>query len=306
MVQVILLIILGIDWASGYAIAGYCMTHGVNPYGYSFWQSFGPMVVLLVIHFIMKQKIIFNKLTLKYITLSGVTGIVIPNLLIYISASHVPSGLLTILSNISPLFLYILALLFKEEKFSLIRCAAILIGFIGVIFIIADGQQLFKLQLGGAWLFIVLLIPVGYAFSAVYVSKFRPETGNSLNYALGMLVVSAIFNAPLVYFNQGFYALHSNDTNTWLIILEALLSTLGYVLLFVIIKMVGAVYYTLVNTITALTGVIYGYFIFNQKYSNNIYLAIAFVILALVILTATQKKALRHGSGGFNSCTCIK
>ncbi len=291
--QMVLLIILGIDWASGYAIAGYCMTHGVNPYGYSFWQSFGPMIVLLLIHVIMKQKIIFNKLNLKYIVLSGLTGIVIPNLLIYISANHVPSGLLTILSNISPLFLYMLALLFKEEKFSLMRCSSIFIGFIGVVLIIADGQQLFKLELGGAWLFVVLLIPVGYAFSAVYVSKFRPERGNSLNYAFGMLIVSTIFNTPLVYLNQGFYVLHYHDVNTWLIILEVLLSALGYILLFVIIKMVGAVYYTLVNTVTALTGIIYGYYIFNQKYSTNIYLAISFVILALLILTATQKKFKR-------------
>ena len=49
MPALILLIILGIDWASGYAIAGYCMTHGVNPYAYAFWQSFGPFVLLLLI-----------------------------------------------------------------------------------------------------------------------------------------------------------------------------------------------------------------------------------------------------------------
>ena len=156
--------------------------------------------------------------------------------------------------------------------------------------IVANGQQVFKLQLGGAWLFLVLLIPIGYAFSAVYVSKFRPTTGNSLNYALGMLVVSAIVNTPLVYLNNGFYELQIHDTNTWLIILEVILSTFGYVLLFVIIRMVGAVYYTLVNTITALTGLLYGYFIFSQKYSNHIYVAITLVIFALIILTITQKR----------------
>ena len=103
MPALILLIILGIDWASGYAIAGYCMTHGVNPYAYAFWQSFGPFVLLLVIQ-VLRRELWLEKSGVIYAILCGVFGIVIPNLLIYFAATHIPSGLLTVLANVSPIF----------------------------------------------------------------------------------------------------------------------------------------------------------------------------------------------------------
>lgn len=294
MLQIFLLTILGIDWASGYAIAGYCMRHGVNAYGYAFWQSFGPMLILLLVHLVAyPPKIKISKAAVKYVVLSGLSGVVIPNLLIYLAASHVPSGLLTLISNISPLFVYALALLYQEEKFNVIRCSSIVAGLIGVVIIITAQRKWFRLQLGDTWGLITFLIPFGYAFCAVYVAKFRPAIGNSLNYALGMLLVATLFNTPLVYLNNGFYALHMGDVNSWLIILEILLSTAGYVLMFVIIQMVGAVYYTLVNTTAALTGLVYGYFIFKQSYPNSICIAISLLLLALLGLSVTQKN-LRH------------
>ncbi len=293
MLQLILLLVLGIDWASGYAIAGYCMTHGVSPYGYAFWQSFGPMILLLFIQFIIKPgDIKLNKVTTKYVLLSGISGILIPNLLIYLAASHVPSGLLTILANISPLFVYSLALLYREERFSVIRSSSILMGIIGVLLIIGTRQQ-FESSIGISWMILALLIPLGYAFCAVYVSKFRPENGNSINYAFGMLLISSLFNIPLVYIHKGFYPLNFSDFRSQLIVLEIMLSGLGYVLMFVIINKVGAVYYTLVNVITALTGVIYGYFIFDQRYPNNIYSAIIIILIALIGLTFTQRNKFK-------------
>jgi drug/metabolite transporter (DMT)-like permease len=290
MFQLFLLLILGVDWASGYAIAGYCMSHGVSPYGYAFWQSFGPMILLLLVQLpsIKKIKVKINSVFIKYVMLSGLCGIVIPNLLMYIAVERVPSGLLTILSNTAPLLVYILALLYREERFHLIRSISILTGLVGVIMILGVGLQL-NANIGGIWLLAALLIPFSYAFCAVYVAKFRPAHGNSLNYACGMLIVATLCNIPIVYLSHGFYSLHLNDFNSYLIILEILLSGCGYVLLFAIIRMVGSVYYTLVNIITALTGMIYGYFIFNQRYPDNIYIAIIIVLIAMSGLIITQR-----------------
>lgn len=286
MFQLFLLFILGVDWASGYAIAGYCMRHGVSPYGYSFWQSFGPMILLLLIQLAVFRKISLDKRGITYILLGGVSGILIPNLLIYLASGHVQSGLLTVICNISPLLVYVFALLYKEERFNFIRGCSVMVGLIGILMIVWTKIDSINV---GPWLLAALLIPSGYAFCTVYVSKFRPLKGTSLDYAFGMLLIAAIFNIPLVYLKNGFYPLHINDLNTWLIVLEIMLSALGYVLLFVIIKMVGAVYYTLVNIITALTGIIYGYFIFNQYYPITIYLAIIMVLISLFGLTVTQQ-----------------
>lgn len=286
-----LLIILGVDWASGYAIAGYCMTHGVNPYGYAFWQSFGPFVLLLLIQ-IVRRDLWIEKSGAVYALLCGIFGIVIPNLLIYFAAQHIPSGLLTVLANISPIFTYPLALLFRDEKFSLLRMGLIALGLCGVALIILPAQHDLLVELGNGWLYVALLIPLSYAFSAVYLSRFHPGTGSVLNYALWMLMVSTLCVSILAVINRGYYELSFADTNSLLIVVEIVLSTIGYVLLFFIMRLVGAVYYSLVNAVAAITGVVYGYFLFGQHFSLMTIVAIVIILIAILILTYTQRQ--RH------------
>lgn len=289
MPALVLLIILGVDWASGYAIAGYCMTHGVNPYGYAFWQSFGPFVLLLIIQFV-RRDLWLEKNGVVYAMLCGLFGIVIPNLLIYFAARHIPSGLLTVLANVSPILTYVLAVSFKDEKFSLARAGLVLIGLVGVGLVILPNQHGLELDVGNWWLYLALLIPLSYAFSAVYISRFHPGTGNVLSYAMWMLMFSSLCISPLTVINQGYYPLHFDDTSSLLILVEILLSTLGYGLLFIIIKKVGAVYYTLVNAVAVITGVVYGYFIFQQQFSLLTLVAIGVILLTILGLTYTQRK----------------
>jgi drug/metabolite transporter (DMT)-like permease len=288
MLPLILLVILGIDWATGYAIAGYCMTHGVSPYGYAFWQAFGPFCLLLLIQTV-RRKLWLNQAALAYAFFCAVFGIVIPNLLIYFAAAHVPSGVLTVLANTSPIFTYLLALVFKDEKFSLARCSLVVCGLVGVGLIIFPHEYEFKFFGYGLWLLVSILIPLCYAFSAVYIARFNPGGGDVLSYALWMLLFATLCISPLTVIKQGYYPLHFDQLPAWLIVGEVILSSLGYVLLFIILKMVGSVYYTLVNAIAALSGIVYGHFIFNQRFPSLTYLALALIMVTISGLTYTQK-----------------
>jgi len=291
-ISIILLILLGIDWASGYVIASYTINHGVNPYGYAFWQSFGPMLILIIIQTFRKD-LWLDRYGVKYTLLCGLFGIVIPNLMIYFAAAHIPSGLLTVLANIAPIITYPLAIMFRDERFDIRRMLWILVGVVGVILIIVPSSGDIKDSFGNAWGYLAIIIPISYAFSAVYISRFRPKTGNELNFSMWMLMVATMCTSPMALIAHGYYPLSIGDTNTYLIIGEILLSGFGYVLLFTLIKRVGAVYYTLVNAVSVLAGVIYGYVIFGQKYSLLTYISISLILLAIMGLTYTQWKNTR-------------
>lgn len=287
----ILLIVLGVDWASGYAIAGYCMTHGVSPYGYAFWQSFGPFVLLLMIQ-IFRRDLWLDKNGAVYALLCSLFGIVLPNLLIYFASEHVPSGLLTVLANISPIFTYVLAVAFRDEIFTLKRLLVVLIGVVGVGLVILPNQNLLSIEFNSWWLWLALLIPLSYAFSAVYISRFHPGSGNTLNYSMWMLMFATLFISPLAVINSGYYPLKMNDISSVLIIGEILLSTMGYILLFIIIRLVGAVYYTLVNAIAVIAGVFYGVVLFHQSFHVISLCGILVILLSIMLLTYLQKKNL--------------
>ena len=201
------------------------------------------------------------------------------------------AGVITVLAstNVSPILTYILAVSFKDETFSFKRAGLVLFGLIGVGLIILPNQHGLELEAGNWWLYLALLIPLSYAFSAVYISRFHPGSGNVLSYSMWMLMFSSLCISPLAVINQGYYPLHLNDLPSLLIVIEILLSTLGYGLLFIIIKKVGAVYYTLVNAVAVITGVLYGVLLFGQHFSNVTYMAIAIILLTIVGLTYTQQ-----------------
>lgn len=265
------------------------MSHGVNPYGYAFWQSFGPLVLLLIIQ-VLRRDLWLEKRGVIYAFLCGFFGIVLPNLLIYMTIVHIPSGLLTVLANISPIFTYVLAVSFKDERFTTQRFFAVALGVLGIGCIILPSQNLLDLNISNAWLLVCLLIPLSYAFSAVYISRFHPGVGSSLSYSLWMLMFSTLFISPLAVINNGYYSLKMYDMSSFLILVEILLSTLGYVLLFIIIRMVGSVYYTLVNAVAVSVGVFYGVMVFGQKFSIYTYMGVAIILLAMFLLTFLQRR----------------
>ena len=53
--------------------------------------------------------------------------------------------------------------------------------------------------------------------------------------------------------------------------------------------MVGSVYYSLVNAVAVITGVVYGYFIFGQQFSWLTIIAVMVILFAILVLTYTQK-----------------
>ena len=288
-VSVLLLIILGVTWASGYAIAGYVMNHGVSPYGYALWQSFGPFLLLFFIQLI-RRDIKISKQGFIYAFICAVTAIVIPNLLIYFAAKYLTSGILTVLANVAPIFTYPLAIIFGQERFTWSRFSCILLGFVGILLIILPSSKHLFINFNNSWLYLALLIPFGYALGAVFIARFRPETGNVLNYSMWMLFVSTLLLSPLTLMQSDFYPLLLNELNSWLILLEVILSAFGYVLLFLLIKRVGPVYYTLVNAVAALTGVLYGVLLFKQIFTGAIYFAVMIIVFAIIGLTYTNRK----------------
>ena len=163
LLSIALLILLGIDWASGYAIAGYVMHHGVPPNGYAFWQSVGPLVCLFVLQ-LLRRDLSLIRGGIKYALGCGLFGIVIPNLLIYYTARHVDSGVLTLLANTAPLFTYLLALTLHQERFNTLRFLFVVLGFIGILIVVTPLQINLESHLHSNWLYVALIIPICYAF----------------------------------------------------------------------------------------------------------------------------------------------
>lgn len=285
-----LLFLLGFIWGTGYSIARFATTHGVPSLGYSFWQAIGPAILLSLLTLKSpKNRIQFKEPHLKYYWMVGLTGIVIPNTTMYFAAPNLPAGILAVIVNTVPIFAYPMALIAQLEKFNWIRLSGVFFAMLGMMFIMLPKTSL---NLDGAypWVLIVLLTPLSFAFCSVYISRFKPVSGESLSLSAGTLIAASIILTPMIILKGDFYALHLPLTMPdYVILLEIILSSIGYVLFFQLIKIAGPVYYSLVDTIVALTGLFWGGLLFHEKLNEWTVPAVMFIFIALILVTQQQK-----------------
>jgi drug/metabolite transporter (DMT)-like permease len=286
--SITLLVLLGFIWGTGYSIARFAMTNGVPPLGYSFWQSLGPAILLSLIACKNKPAMKINVPYLRYYLICGLTGIVIPNTNMYFAASHLPAGLLAVVVNTVPVIAYPLALLARVETFNWTRFIGICCAILGLMLIVLPKTSLPSAEMI-PWTLSVLLTPLSFAFCSVYIARYRPAQSDSISVSAGTLICSSLFLLPLVLANHSFYLPHFPLTQSdWVILLEIILSSIGYILFFQLIKIAGPVYYSLVDTIVSLTGLMWGYVIFHEKLNQWTTSAVLLILFALVLVTKRQ------------------
>lgn len=285
------LICLGMIWGTGYSIARFAMTNGVPPLGYSFWQSLGPAVVIGLITLYKNKSFQFTASRTRYYLVCGLTGIVIPNTSMYFASSHLPASILAMIVNIVPIIAYPMALAARLEQFSWERFAGILFALMGLMLIILPTSSLPSPDMV-PWALSTLITPVSFAFCSIYIARYRPKDSDILSLTAGMLIASSLLLIPMVFLAHSFYSFNIPFTlPDWIIILEIILSSIGYLLFFQLIKMAGPVFYSLVDTIVVLTGIFWGYIIFNEQLNKWTLTAVLLIINALLFVTRQQSKA---------------
>jgi len=289
-----ILLLLGIIWGSGYSIAKFAMENGVPPVGYAFWQSLGPAIVISFFAVSRKQVIRWHKQHLIFYLISGLSGIAIPNTNMYFIAKHLPAGILAVIVNTVPILTFPLALLAGAETFKWSRFFAILIGFTGILFILLPHKSLPNVTTSW-WALMALISPLSFALCAIYINRYRPVNCSSIMASQGMLLSSSLFLIPLTVSTHSFYALLPPfSIAQWIVILEILLSSIGYILFFALLKIAGPVYYSMVGGIVAITGLIWAGIIFHEIPNTWNIIAILLILGAISMMSFSQQHIKRQ------------
>jgi len=280
-----LLLLLGFIWGSGYSIARYAITHSVTPLGYAMWQSLGPAIVLSLLTLKrwsgqLKQLFRFW----PYYLVTGLFGIVIPNTNMYFIAPHLPAGVIAVIVNIVPLLVYPLSIVTKQESFNVWRMSGVMIGMLGILLFIIP-----EMSLGHGfiiyWALMTFISPLSFAICVIFIGAYRPQV-DSLVLSAGMLFFATLLLVPVVYQSGQFYVVRLPIN--WIdsiIFLEIVLSSLGYVILFKLIKLAGAVYYSLVSGVVCLTGLFWGSILFGEKMSLLMGMAVILIVSAIALVS---------------------
>jgi drug/metabolite transporter (DMT)-like permease len=284
-----LLIILGMLWGTGFSIAKYVMMSGFSPVLYLFVNIILPVSLLNALTY--KKLNIFKLLyaNKKFFTVITLTGILLPDLTRYIVTQHLPSGTIGVLTNTVPLFIYPMSLLAGEERFSILRFFGIGAGVLGIMLIVFNGNAAILHLQYNKFVFFTLLSPFCYAFCSIYIVKNRPENCDSMAICTGMLTLAMLITLPMVLFSHhpGWHGFHYSHI-VWILCFGIILSTIGYILLFEILRKSGAVCYSLTDGIVAITSLFLGSIFLHERLGLYGICGVFCVMLGLLLVMRQQ------------------
>jgi len=214
-----------------------------------------------------------------------------------LGAQHLPSGFVSLLIALSPIFAALLARVILGEKLGIARLTAVLLGFLGIgICLVA--QKRFRFDIGFlGWNGVlgpvcVMLAAMDGAFFAVIGRSVRKEIPAGLK--LGIAMIGTVLFALPLWNSTILHLLTQLNARGWLAILYlAIVCThTASLLWYGALKTLDAVEVTIYLNATTLFALLWGALIFHEKI-RPLYLVGALCIMAAVFLaTRNQKKEM--------------
>ena len=228
-----------------------------------------------------------------FLLVTGMIGYVIPLLAALFAASELDAGLLAIMGSLAPVVAVTVALVFRAERVSKGRVAAVGLGLVSVAIILVP-----ELDLPGhgklLWLLAALVVPLCYGIESVYIARFWPAGLSPLQAVTGETITATLLVAP-VFLWQG-AALPDQLTPGKAEIAIAVFVLAGVaesLIYFYLIRVTGAVFVNFATFVALFAGIGWGIVLFGETHAALIWLAVTILTGALFLAVREAPHAAR-------------
>ncbi len=213
------------------------------------------------------QKKLF-KFTIKkslFFSVAGMLAYIIPLSVEFVVAPKIEAGILTLIISVVPVFTLIVIWIFRLLNVTTKLVIGTLSGLTGIVILLYGNN--FENTSTSVWAVYALIIPLSYAFDAIFMEKFWPKNLDSTQVAFGETTLSLIF---IIIFST-FFGNKINDYFYWLGIPSFwLLAAVTFVevwLFFYILNKAGAVFVNLGSYLVMPAGFLWGFIIFGEAFT---------------------------------------
>lgn len=289
---VLVLVALGAGWGLTQPMAKIAVTGGHGHFGIVFWQLLLGAIALGAVNAARGKGLPRGPRHLRLYLIIAVIGTVLPNSASYQAAGHLPSGVISILISLVPMFAFPIALALGIDRFSGLRFAGLLAGLAGVVLIVAPRASLPDPAMI-LWVPLALVAPFFYAVEGNFVARNGTEGLDAIQTLLGACVVGAVLALPLALGSGQWidprppWALR--DLAVVGIALVHAVVYVGYVWL---VGRAGSVFAAQVAYLVTLWGVLWAKLLLGEVYSGWIWAALALMLAGLFLVQPRPRAML--------------
>jgi drug/metabolite transporter (DMT)-like permease len=232
---------------------------------------------------------------IKFSIIGGFIGIAFPHIIFFIGIKSVDVGIASAMISGTPILIYILSIICRQENFSLRRLIGVAFGFGGVTLIatgaLTDGMLLTAPFLGLA---LILLSTFFYATNVIYISVFLPPNILKMQAAAWMMIFGSVPIWAYIILGYDTEIIIENVTNNAFryVLVHCVISGIAYWLSFQIIAAHGPVIYSVAAYLMVVFGIIIGVLGFQESYTNADLTGIALILIGVLIVTLKSHQKL--------------
>jgi drug/metabolite transporter (DMT)-like permease len=279
-----LLAINGTLIAGIYALAKVAGTGGIPPLGVLAWQvSFAALVMVVVVS-LRGEWPGLTRANLRYAAVAGALGITGPNLVTFAALSHLPAGLVGVITALSPLFTYAIAVALKVERLNALRAAGIALGLGGVLAIVLP-RGVLPASDALPWALLAMAAPLMLAGGNVFRSLAWPLGLKPMAAAALLLVLQAMVLLPVAVATGRFEAPRALLRPQDLALLGAgALTAAFYLGAFELQKRGGPVVVGQLGYVITVASLAIGTLAFGERYPASTLVAVAVVLAGVALV----------------------
>jgi len=289
---ILLLAVLGAGWGVTQPLAKIAVSGEYRHLGIVFWQLVLGGAILGAVTLIRGRGLPLGARQLRYYALIAMIGTVLPNATSYQAAVYLPSGVISILLSLVPMFAFPIALALAVDRFSWPRLGGLALGLLGVLLIVAPEASLPERAMV-LFIPLALIAPLFYALEGNVVAKYGTAGADPIQLLCGASWVGAAIALPLAL-----------ASGTWIdprppwgapdlaILLSSAVHAAVYASYVWLVGRAGAVFAAQVSYLVTGFGVIWAMLILGESYSGWIWLAMGLMFVGLFLVQPRPKPAL--------------
>ncbi|MFT6022839.1 MAG: drug/metabolite transporter (DMT)-like permease [Ascidiaceihabitans sp.] len=278
------LFLLGAGWAFTQPMAKIAVSDGYKHFGLIFWQSVIGVVVMAVISTVRRRGLPMGREHMRLYVIIALIGTVFPNSASYQAAVHLPSGVLSILLSMVPIFAFPIALALGNDSFEWRRFSGLIVGFIGVLLIVLPGQNLAG-ALPVFWVLIGLIAGLFYAFEGNFVAKWGTAGLDPIQVLWGASLVGVIISLPLtVLSGQWINPLPPYGAPDYALLASSVIHVLVYSGYVWLVGRAGPVFAVQVSYLVTIFGVFWARVLLGETYAPQIWIALCVMLVGMYLV----------------------
>ncbi|GGE61195.1 DMT family transporter [Priestia taiwanensis] len=240
-------------------------------------------IALLIYIIIIKKSTEWRQRWKQYLII-GALNAAIPFTLISTASLHLNASIMAIINSMTPLFTALIVWLWLKEKLGVRKWIGIMVGIIGVLFLVGWSPISFTPEVIIA-IILCILSTVFYGIGGVYAKKAFNGV-QPLLVAFGQQIGASFLLIPFTLFHLPTSASTITPTVVWSVVCLALLCTaIGYLLYFYLITSVGPTKALSVTFLVPLFGMIWGVVFLNEQINIGMIAGLMVILISIFLIS---------------------